>query len=311
MREIEINANDANQRLDKFLLKYLNNLPQSLMHKYIRNKKIKVNGKRCQANQRLNAGDVIRCYIAEEFFEIQNDDTFLKVKGKLNVVYEDDNIIVMDKPSGLLSQSDANEKVENLVNKLKKYLYDKKEYDYLNEQSFAPAIVNRLDKNTSGLVIGAKNADSLRELNRMIKEDEISKQYITICCNKINKEGIFIDYHLKENGEILISSEPKKGYKEIKTGYKVIESNNKYSLLSVDLYTGKMHQIRAQLAYHGFPLLGDIRYGGKKYGKDYQILRAYKLSFNVSDDSILNYLDGKVIKCDYKEILDIYQKVSN
>lgn len=309
MREIEIKENDANQRLDKFIQKSLPLIPKNLMYKFIRNKKIKVNGKRAQINQRLQVGDVLTCYIAEEFFESKNDDTFLRCNLKLDVIYEDDNLVIMNKTSGVLSQSDINESVDTLVNALKKYLYEKKEYDYHNEQSFKPAIANRLDKNTSGLVIGCKNAQALREMNNIIKEHLVHKYYYGIVEGDILRKACFEDFHIKQDQKIIISDEAKEGYKPIKTCYEEILSKNSYHLLKIELFTGKMHQIRAQLAYHQLPLLGDIKYGGRKFGKNYQLLEAVCLKFDTIDDGLFQYLSNKEIKLKNSEVEKVFNQL--
>jgi len=308
MRELIVNQNDANQRVDKFLNKALPKLPTNLMYKYIRNKKIKVNGMRCQINQRLEENDVVRLYIAEEFFEVEKDTSFLQVKEKLDVVYEDANIIVMNKPIGLLTHSDIHEEVDTLVNRMRKYLYDKKEYDYANEQSFAPALAHRLDRNTQGLVLGAKTAESLRELNRFIREGYIDKFYLALV------EGIlpikcdtWVHYHKKQNQKIEIFKTAKEDCKEVKLAYKVLEEKHKISLVEVKLHSGKSHQIRAQFAYVGYPLLGDFRYGAKQQGFVYQALCAYRLCFHIHEESILSYLDKKEIKLTSIVLLDYYK----
>lgn len=310
MRCFVISENDANQRLDKFISKSLPKLPKNLMYKYIRNKKIKVNKKRAEINQRLNVGDEIYFYIAEEFFDNPIDTSFFDVKGHIDVVYEDDNIIVMNKPSGLLTQSDANESIETLVNQMKLYLYETKQYDYQSELSFTPALCNRLDRNTSGLVIGAKNAKALREMNRIIKNNEICKKYITIVCNEFEGCANFVDYHFKDsNGIVKFSSTLKEGYKEIKTSISTLKKKKGYTLLEVELHTGKMHQIRIQLANHSLPLLGDVKYGGKKFGSMYQILKAYKLEFNINQESFLSYLNELVIELSIDDEINIFNKL--
>ena len=156
MKTFIINENDSGQRLDKFIAKAVKNLPKNLMYKYIRLKRIKINGKRCEISTRLNVGDEIQLYINDEFFETPKDDSFMSVSPNIDVIYEDENIILVDKPSGLVVHEDADNSIDTLINRIKRYLYDKKEYDPNNELSFAPALCNRLDRNTSGIVICAK-----------------------------------------------------------------------------------------------------------------------------------------------------------
>lgn len=296
MRKLTINENDANQRLDKFLLKTLDNLPKSLMYKYIRNKKIKVNGKRCEISTKLQVNDEITCYISEEFFQDKKDDSFFQVKGELDILYEDKNIIIMNKEVGLLVHSDDNKEVDTLVNRMKRYLYDKKEYDFHNEQSFAPSLCHRLDRNTQGIVIGAKNATALREMNQAIHDGNIEKKYLCIVEGKLDKkEDIIYAYHKKEDKVVSISDTLKEGYKEIKTGYKVIQEKNSLSLLEVRLYSGKSHQIRAVFAHLKHPLYGDTRYGAKKRQYPYQALCAYKLTLHNNGEH-LSYLNDKTFE---------------
>jgi 23S rRNA pseudouridine955/2504/2580 synthase len=308
MREITVNKNDADQRVDKFLSKTLPKLPKNLMYKYIRNKKIKVNGKRCQIDQRLEENDILRLYIAEEFFDVKKDTTFLQVSSDIDVVYEDENIIVMNKPVGLLTHGDIHEGSDTLVNRMKKYLYEKNEYRYENEQSFTPSLAHRIDRNTQGLVIGAKNAESLREVNRFIREGYIDKFYLALVEGILpKKHDVWIHYHKKENQKIKISKNMKEGSKEVKLEYKVLDVRNKISLVEVELHSGKSHQIRAQFASEGYPLLGDFRYGAGKKDFIYQALCAYRLCFHIQDESSLAYLNDKEIKLTSIILLDYFK----
>lgn len=303
MRELTINKNDAGQRLDKFLQKSLNDLPKSLMYKYIRNKKIKVNGKRCTFDQQLETGDVVLFHIAESFFESTANVEFLKMHGKIDVVYEDENIVVMNKPKGLLSQSDVHSQEENLADQFKLYLYKNHQYDYKNERSFSPALCHRLDKNTQGLVIGAKNAPSLRRINEMIRDREINKFYLAIVEGKMDdKKKELIMYHHREGQKIDISTVMKKGYQKTVTAYETIDYQDGYSLLKIKLDTGKMHQIRAVFSFLGHPLLGDFKYGAKQSDFKYQALIAYRIEFHNQKDDDLSYLQDKVIELDCLEL---------
>ena len=295
MRILKINENDANQRVDKFLAKALPTLPKSLMYKYIRNKKIKVNKKRCEISQRLQIGDELHCYISEEFFDIAKDDSFLNAPATLTILYEDDSIIIMNKEVGLLAHSDDKVSDDTLVNRLKHYLYNKKEYDPKQQQSFAPALCHRIDRNTQGIVIGAKNAQALRDMNKRIHDGMVQKQYQCIVEGKMpQNEATLICYHKKENQEVFIKDTYEDGYKEIKTGYKVIKEANQFSLLDVRLYSGKSHQIRAVMSHIGHPLYGDTKYKAKKQTYRYQALCAYKVTFEPCEDSITQ-LNNKII----------------
>ena len=303
MRKIEIKKNDAEQRLDKFLSKRFKTMPKALMYKYIRTKYIKVNGKKCDISTKLKEGDIITLYIKDEFFEEPQYDTydFLKAPVKLDIVYEDDNIILMNKPAGLLCHPDENYHFDSLLARLQHYLYDKKEFDPKAENSFAPALANRIDRNTGGIVIAAKNAESLRILNQKIKDRELKKIYLCVVHGVPKKKQALMTDYLEKNekqNRVYISSRPTPNSKTIKTKYKVLETFNNMSLVEVELLTGRTHQIRAHMAYIGNPLVGDGKYGTNKQNKNvslkWQALCSYKLEFAFETESgILSYLNGK------------------
>lgn len=301
MRTFIINENDSGQRLDKFIAKSVKNIPKNLMYKYIRLKRIKINGKRCEISTRLKVGDEIQLYINDEFFETPKNDSFLSVAPNINVIYEDENIILIDKPSGLVVHEDDDNSIDTLINRIKRYLYDKKEYDPQNELSFSPALCNRLDRNTSGIVICAKNAESLRILNQKIKDRELNKHYLCVCIGTLGKkEDTLKNYLFKDEKSKTVSIEntKKPNNKQILTKYKVLKEKNNLSLVEIDLLTGRTHQIRAHMAYICHPLLGDGKYGinqiNKKYGVKTQALCSYRLTFNFKNDSgILEYLNKK------------------
>lgn len=307
MRILQIHENDANQRVDKFLSKALPTLPKNLMYKYIRNKKIKVNKKRCEISQRLQVGDELQCYISEEFFLLEKDASFLKAPINLAVLYEDQDIIIMNKEVGLLAHSDDKISDDTLVNRLKHYLYEKKEYDHLQEQSFAPSLCHRIDRNTQGIVIGAKNAQALRDMNKRIHDGLVHKKYQCIVEGHMPKQAdtLYL-YHKKENQEVFISDVALEGYKRIKTGYKVLRESSQFSLLEIDLFTGKSHQIRAVMAHLKHPLYGDSKYGAKRQSYPYQALCAYHVYFDEVEDSIsqLNHKSFVVENIDFISFLE-------
>lgn len=305
MRKILIKENDANQRVDKFLSKSLPKLPTSLMYKYIRNKKIKVNGKRCEVKQMLQTGDELTCYIAEEFFEVQKDYTFLKAQPKLDILYEDDNLLIMNKEVGLLVHSDDKVEDDTLVNRMKHYLYNKGEYHIEEEQSFTPSLCHRIDRNTQGIVIGAKTAQALRDMNKRIHDGALIKKYLCIVEGIVSKkEDTITAYHKKENQVVSILDHMQTGYKEIKTGYRVIKEEKNLSLLEVCLYSGKSHQIRAMMAHLKHPLYGDTKYGAKKRAYPYQALCAYQVYFQPVNDS-LSYMNEKKIEIEHIDFLKL------
>ena len=302
MKTVTVNANDAGQRLDKFLTKYFKTMPKSLVYKGIRKKRIKINGKRAAIDAPLKEGDVIELYINDEFFEVPEERlSFLKItEPKISIVYEDENIILMDKRPGVLVHEDDGEKVNTLLNHMKAYLYAKGEYDPNTENSFVPSLCNRIDRNTGGIVIGAKNAAALRIMNEKIKNREIKKFYLCLVCGKPPKNADTLKGYLVKNTEqnrVYIHPNPVPGGKTILTKYKVLKTGALTSLLEVELLTGRTHQIRAHMASIGHPLAGDGKYGtnefNKKLGMKTQALCSYKLRFEFEDENELSYLNGK------------------
>ena len=301
MRTIEIKKNDSGQRLDKFLQKRFRTLPKSLMYKYIRKKCIKVNGKKCDIQTMLCEGDVLTFYIKDEFFEqseVKNYE-FLKAPAKFDIVYEDENIILIDKKPGVIVHPDKNYHFDSLVSRVQHYLYDKGEYNPEEEKSFSPALVNRIDRNTGGIVIAAKNAESLRIMNLKMKTRELEKYYLCLIHGKPKLESDTLTGYITKNeskNKVTVFKKQIDGSKEIKTKYNILDSNGKYSLAEIELLTGRTHQIRAHMASIGHPLVGDSKYSNKKAPDifKYQALYSYKLKFNFTESSgILDYLNGK------------------
>ena len=302
MKKLTVNKNDAGQRLDKFLFKFFGSIPSSIIYKGIRKKRIKVNGKKSEISYMLCEGDVLELYINDEFFESeQKDDEFKSVSSKLSVVYEDENILLVDKNQGLLEHPDKNEYRDTLISRICHYLYKKGEYNPAEENSFSPALANRIDRNTGGIVIAAKNAAALKILCDKIKTRELDKRYLAIVHGRLKKkEGLLEGYLFKDETKNQVFLENKKtdSNKTVKTKYKVLAEKNDLSLVEVELITGRTHQIRAHFASIGHPLLGDGKYGklkeDKKLGFSKQALYSYKLTFKFTEDAdILNYLNSK------------------
>lgn len=302
MKSFSVTKNDENQRLDRFVLKNAPLLPNSLLYKYIRTKKIKVNRKRGEINTRLKCGDIVDMYINDEFFKPKKVVfDFLSSPPFLNIVYEDENIILIDKPQGLLVHPDKNEYRDTLIGRVQHYLYNKKEYDPEKENSFRPQLCNRIDRNTGGIVIAAKNSEALKIMCEKIKLREIDKFYITVVHGTPPKKQDTLTGYLEKNeqkNQVFLSGEKSSNNRTIVTKYRLIATKNNLSLLEVQLLTGRTHQIRAHLASIGNSLLGDGKYGknseDKKNGFVHQALYSYKIKFNFTTDAgILNYLNKK------------------
>lgn len=310
MKSVTIKANDAGQRLDKFLTKMFGNLPVSMMYKCIRTKDIKLNGKRCQISTRLTEGDVITLYVKDEFLEEAPETfEFMSASKKLDIVYEDDNLLLLNKKVGLLVHPDDKEYRDTLIFRVQRYLYEKGEYNPEQENSFTPALVNRIDRNTSGIVIAAKNAASLRILNEKLRNREIRKFYLCIVHGKLDKKEDTLEAYLEKDeskNRVFIHDRAAAGLRSIRTRYQVIGEKNGLSLLEIELLTGRTHQIRAHLASIGHPLLGDGKYGtnalNKGTGYDKQALCSYRLIFDFqshdendhdTSEHVLDYLTGK------------------
>ena len=302
MKEFTINRNDSGQRVDKFLQKAVPRMPQSLMYKYIRMKRIKLNGKRCEISTRLNEGDVMQLYINDEFFDTAAETEFLTAPPVLNIVYEDENILLVDKKNGLVVHEDDEKTSDTLINRILHYLYDKGEYKPEEENSFVPALCNRLDRNTGGIVIAAKNAESLRILNQKIKDRELEKRYLCITVGIPPKKHDTMTAYLEKNADgntVKVTDKKTPSNKTIITTYDVLKTVGRLALVEVKLETGRTHQIRAHFAHIGCPLLGDGKYGINQVNREYKVktqaLYSYKLKFTFAgdDNGCLHYLNGR------------------
>ena len=315
MKELTIGCNDAGQRLDRFLAKAVPLLPASLAQKYIRLKRIKLAGKRVSRDTRLNEGDVLQLYINDEFFDTPSqDNAYLTVATpKLNIVYEDENLLLVDKRPGLaVHPHDGAEYGKTLIDHIQAYLYAKREWRPREENAFTPALCNRIDRNTGGIVIAAKNAEALRILNQKIKDREIDKRYLAIVEGTPKpKEGVLKGYLFKDavKNRVYVTDTPQTGSKSCETHYRVLQSRNGLSLVECELITGRTHQIRAQFAHAGHPLLGDGKYGklDKRYARSYQALYSYRLTFRFTTDAgCLAYLDGKQFQVEKVDFVEEY-----
>ena len=315
MKEITIGPNDSGQRLDRFLSKAVPLLPASLAQTYIRIKRIKLNGGRADRDSRLNTGDVLQLYINDEFFDKpREDNAYLTVANpKLTIVYEDEHILLVDKRPGLaVHPHDGADFGKTLIDHIKAYLYQKKEWLPREENAFTPSLCNRIDRNTGGIVIAAKTAEALRVLNQKIKDREMDKRYLAIVEGTPKpREGSLKGYLFKDakKNRVFVTDTPQAGSKSCQTNYKTIASKNGLTLVECELITGRTHQIRAQFAHAGHPLLGDGKYGklDKRFDRNYQALYSYKLTFDFTTDAgSLEYLNGKTFQVDKVDFVEEY-----
>ena len=316
MKEFTISKNDAGQRLDRWLAKTVPLLPGPLAQKYIRLKRVKVNGKGSKRDVRLQIGDLLQLYINDEFFQQPSEENaFLSVfQPRLDIVYEDEHLLLVNKRPGLVVHPDETERVNTLITHIQAYLYQKKEWSPYREHSFAPALCNRIDRNTGGIVIAAKDAETLRIMNQKIKDREISKFYLAIIHGKISPaQGKLEGFILKDESkkQVKVFDHPVPGGKSAATIYKTLQVRNGLSLVECELLTGRTHQIRAQFAAAGHPLLGDGKYGrekdNKRYGRSFQALYSYRLSFDfTTDGGVLEYLKGQSYQVQNVDFVEEY-----
>ncbi len=315
MKELTIGANDAGQRLDRFLAKAVPLLPASLAQKYIRIKRIKCNGARAERDTRLAQGDVLQLYINDEFFDKpREDNAYLTVAvPKLSIVYEDEHILLVDKRPGLaVHPHDGAEYGHTLIDHIQAYLYQKREWRPREENAFTPALCNRIDRNTGGIVIAAKTAEALRVMNQKIKDRELDKRYLAIIEGSMKpRDGSLKGYLFKDakKNRVFVTDTPQSGAKSCQTNYRTVSVRNGLSLVECQLITGRTHQIRAQFAHAGHPLLGDGKYGklDKRFDRNYQALYSYRLSFCFTTEAgNLEHLNGKSFQVEQVDFVSEY-----
>lgn len=310
MKEIRVTQNEAQQRMDRFLKKYISEASTGFIYKMLRKKRIKLNGAKVTPNTMLKVGDVIQMYLSEDTIEnFKGHYQTVMAEGTIDVVYEDENLLLVNKPKGLLVHGDSREKNDTLINRVYYYLNQKGIFNPLEENTFSPACCNRLDRNTSGIVIVAKNYPSLQAINAMMKENKIKKKYLALVRGKVLQEKELKGYLFKDtkSNKVKVLFQEQKGARFIHTKYKPLKYYQGFSLLEIDLITGRSHQIRAHLASEGFPIVGDYKYGNLQVNKEFpqldsQFLHAYLIKFtNCSKD--LSYLEGKSFIADLSEDL--------
>lgn len=322
VKEILIDRNEHNQRIDRFLKKYLPDASLSFIYKMLRKKNIKLNGSKAKPEDIIKENDTIQLYLSDETINkfMARPKEIIKAKD-INIIYEDDNIVLINKPKGILSHGTGKNYENNVVDSLISYLYEKKEYNPRLEKTFTPSICNRLDRNTSGIIIGAKNFTALQLINEAIRDGQIKRYYKCIVKGNIEKGKELKGFLTKdeEKNEVQITQRMVEGSKEIHTIVNPIITNGQYSLIEIDLITGRTHQIRAHLSSIGHPIVGDIKYGSKQINEKFkrefnlrsQFLYAYKVEFKGLKDS-LEYLNGKgfVVQGD-EELINIEKNLFN
>lgn len=311
MKSYTITSNDCGQRVDRFIQKKFPKLPKSLMFKEIRKKNIKVNKKRCDQSYILQNGDMLELYLKDDVLEEKKVHyDFLNAPKDIDIIYEDENIILLNKKIGMLCHPDSSEYVNTLISAVKRYLFEKKEWNPQSENNFAPALANRIDRNTSGIVIACKNAESLRILNEKIKNREIEKYYLCAVSGIMDKKtGTLEGYLTKDTkkNKVTVLKNPTDGAKRIVTKYTVLDCYDNKSLLEIELITGRTHQIRAHLASIGHPLINDGKYG-ENHGRYRQALYSYRLKFRFKDENALSYLNGREFIVNDCEVLKNFKE---
>lgn len=303
MKEIKITEQEQNQRLDKFLLKYFNKASKSFVYKMLRKKRIKYNGKRGEGNEILQKGDCLQLYLSEETIKsFMEEKVICKAERHFKIVYEDNNLLVVSKPAGLIVHPQKSDDKNTLIDQILYYLYEKGEYTPKKESTFTPAICNRLDRNTSGIVIAGKNLKIVQAVNDAIAKGKVNKYYMTLVKGNITQQGEIVSYLKKdsEKNQVVLYDSQKEGTKKIVTKYKPIAYAENMTLLQIDLVTGRSHQIRAQMQKIGHCIAGDRKYGEeqwnvyfrKKFNLTNQFLHAYKVVWQQCEGD-LAYLKSK------------------
>ena len=320
MKEIRITEQQQNQRLDKFLLKYFNKAPKSFIYKMLRKKRIKYNGKKGEGNEILQKGDCLQLYISHETMEsFMEQKVIYKAERHFTIVYEDDDLLVVSKPAGLLVHSQKSSDKETLIDQVLYYMYQKGQYVPSKDSTFTPAVCNRLDRNTSGIVIIGKNLKAVQAVNEAIANRKINKYYIALVKGKIEVSGEFVSYLKKdeEKNQVTLYENNIQGSKKIVTKYQPIATTENMTLLQIDLVTGRSHQIRAQMQKAGHCIAGDRKYGDEQWNRQFakkltnQFLHAYRMVWQ-QEEGALAYLMGKEWTAPLPEnlqnIYDVYFK---
>ena len=306
MREFTVTKNDAGQRLDRFAAKCAPRLPSGLLQRYFRTKDIKVNGRWARPDVRLQEGDAVRLYVPEDFFaqeEKREGSGWLRtLQPRLDILYEDENVLLVNKRPGVLCHAAGGWSADTLIAHIQAHVFQAGQWDPARENSFAPALCNRIDRGTGGIVIAAKTAEALRELDDRIRAREVVKEYLCVCLGRPSPAAGRMECWLFKDAvknQVYVKPRQEPGASFAATDYRVLASAGGLSLVECRLHTGRTHQIRVQMAHAGHPLLGDGKYGiearNRRYGENRQLLWSYKLTFAFSDhDGPLEYLNGRV-----------------
>lgn len=294
MKKYTIAKSENGIRLDKLLFKIMPGAPPSVVYKSLRKKRIKINGKRTtDSSVHLNEGDELELYINDEFFGEQKLPDWIAGGVEPEFVYEDENIAVLFKPSGVPSQDMPGEPGYSLESGFRRVMHERGEFEIGG--AYVPSLCHRIDRNTSGLVIAAKNHETHRVIVEKIKSKEIRKFYICRVEGCLSPDSADIRGYIKKTGENRFEfSESNRDGKNAALSYRVVGSDRGSSIVKIELFSGRTHQIRAVMAYLGHPIVGDVKYGAEFRGKNYQRLLAYKLKFEFKTNSgILEYLNGR------------------
>ncbi len=310
MKSYIATLNDNDMRLSRFCEKVCPLMPKNLLYKSFRNKRIKVNGKKQDADYKIKTNDLIELYINDEFFTKENKE-IKEYSNQLNIIYEDENILLVNKPQGLLCHSD-NKNEDNLIDIIISYLNSKNQFSANTENTFTPALCNRIDQGTEGIVIAAKNYKALSDMNCIIRDNLISKKYICITNNAINGEYHAYLTRNKQTKKVTVTkSAINNESKNITTIFKTLQTKRDFNLVECTLITGRTHQIRAHLSYLKSPILADRKYGAPHKVLKSQMLCAYKLSFkSIPESNILSYLSGKTFILNNSFVKDFFDQLS-
>ena len=304
MQEIKVTANEAGQRFDKLLVKYLNEAPKSFIYKMLRKKNIVLNDKKATGNEKLSVGDSVKLYLADDTIAKFSKTELVKTNAKLDIIYEDENVLLINKPVGMLSQK-AEAKDESLVEHVISYMLSSGELSSDDLRKFKPSICNRLDRNTSGLVVAGKSLVGLQKMGELFKDRSLRKFYRCLVAGEVSDKIYIKGYLTKDErtNKVCILEKETKDALPIETEYEPIWTNGKCTLLEVHLITERTHQIRAHLASQSHPIIGDYKYGNRKindeykakYGLESQLLHAYRMELPVLTEELANISEKKFV----------------